>query len=74
MAISDVARRNLTQLIPFIGYPRTQLVQLTRYLTLRPGDVVLTGSAATFAPVKPGDRAEITLDGIGTRADPVRSR
>jgi 2-keto-4-pentenoate hydratase/2-oxohepta-3-ene-1,7-dioic acid hydratase in catechol pathway len=51
-----------------------QLVYLTRYLTLGPGDVVLTGAPATFAPVKPGDRAEITLDGIGTLTNPVRSR
>ena len=51
-----------------------QLVYLTRYLTLHPGDVVLTGSPATFAPVQPGDRAEITLDGIGTLANPVNGR
>lgn len=51
-----------------------QLVYLTRYLTLGPGDVVLTGAPATFAPVKPGDRTEITLDGIGTLTNPVRSR
>ena len=51
-----------------------QLVYLTRYLTLQPGDVVLTGSPATFAPVQPGDRAEITQAGIGTQANPVNGR
>jgi 2-keto-4-pentenoate hydratase/2-oxohepta-3-ene-1,7-dioic acid hydratase in catechol pathway len=51
-----------------------QLVYLTRYLTLHPGDVVLTGSPATFAPVQAGDRAEITLAGIGTLANPVNGR
>ncbi|MFC0454472.1 fumarylacetoacetate hydrolase family protein [Rhodococcus jostii] len=50
-----------------------QLVHLTRYLTLGPGDVVLTGCPFTFAPVEPGDRAEITLDGIGTLSNPVRA-
>ena len=50
-----------------------QLVHLTRYLTLGPGDVVLTGCPLTLGPVKPGDRAEITLDGIGTLANPVRA-
>ncbi|WP_237726933.1 fumarylacetoacetate hydrolase family protein [Rhodococcus jostii] len=50
-----------------------QLVHLTRYLTLGPGDVVLTGCPFTLGPVEPGDRTEITLDGIGTLANPVRA-
>ena len=51
-----------------------QLVYLTTYLTLGPGDVVLTGAPGTFVAVKPGDHAQITLGGIGTLANPVRSR
>ncbi|MET0863275.1 MAG: fumarylacetoacetate hydrolase family protein, partial [Nakamurella sp.] len=51
-----------------------QLVYLTRYLTLGPGDIVLTGAPGTFAPVKPGDLGSITLGGIGTLSNPVRSR
>jgi 2-keto-4-pentenoate hydratase/2-oxohepta-3-ene-1,7-dioic acid hydratase in catechol pathway len=51
-----------------------QLVYLTRYLTLGPGDIVLTGAPGTFAPVKPGDLGSITLGGIGTLTNPVRSR
>jgi 2-keto-4-pentenoate hydratase/2-oxohepta-3-ene-1,7-dioic acid hydratase in catechol pathway len=51
-----------------------QLVYLTRYLTLGPGDIVLTGAPGTFAPVKPGDQGSITLGGIGTLSNPVRSR
>jgi 2-keto-4-pentenoate hydratase/2-oxohepta-3-ene-1,7-dioic acid hydratase in catechol pathway len=51
-----------------------QLVYLTRYLTLGPGDIVLTGAPGTFAPVKPGDQGSITLGGIGTLFNPVRSR
>ena len=51
-----------------------QLVYLTRYLTLGPGDVVLTGAPGTFAPVKPGDVAEVSLAGIGPLANPVVSK
>jgi 2-keto-4-pentenoate hydratase/2-oxohepta-3-ene-1,7-dioic acid hydratase in catechol pathway len=48
-----------------------QLVYLTSVLTLGPGDIVLTGSPATFAPVQPGDFARITLQGIGALTNPV---
>jgi len=51
-----------------------QLVYLTRYLTLGPGDVVLTGAPGTFAPVKPGDVAEVSINGIGTLTNPVVAR
>jgi 2-keto-4-pentenoate hydratase/2-oxohepta-3-ene-1,7-dioic acid hydratase in catechol pathway len=51
-----------------------QLVYLTRYLTLGPGDVVLTGAPGTFAPVQPGDVAEVSLAGIGALANPVVAR
>ena len=51
-----------------------QLVYLTRYLTLGPGDVVLTGAPGTFAPVKPGDVAEVSIAGIGTLTNPVGAR
>lgn len=48
-----------------------QLVALTRYLTLGPGDVVLTGSPATWAAIGPGQRADITIEGIGTLSNPA---
>jgi 2-keto-4-pentenoate hydratase/2-oxohepta-3-ene-1,7-dioic acid hydratase in catechol pathway len=51
-----------------------QLVYLTSYLSLGPGDVVLTGAPGTFTPVKPGDRSEIALGGIGALSNPVRAR
>ncbi|MGG7465528.1 fumarylacetoacetate hydrolase family protein [Plantibacter sp. YIM 135347] len=48
-----------------------QLVYLTSFLTLGPGDIVLTGSPATFAPIVAGERAVITIDGIGTLTNPT---
>jgi 2-keto-4-pentenoate hydratase/2-oxohepta-3-ene-1,7-dioic acid hydratase in catechol pathway len=38
---------------------------LTRHLTLRPGDVVLTGTPWHSRPVFPGDTVEVEVDGIG---------
>ncbi len=51
-----------------------QLVYLTSYLSLGPGDIVLTGAPGTFTPVKPGDHSEIALGGIGALSNPVRAR
>lgn len=42
------------------------LAYVTRWLTLEPGDIVMTGAPRTFVAVEPGDSVEITLAGIGT--------
>lgn len=47
-----------------------QLVCLTRYLTLGPGDALLTGSPSTWATISPGQRTDITIEGIGTLSNP----
>jgi 2-keto-4-pentenoate hydratase/2-oxohepta-3-ene-1,7-dioic acid hydratase in catechol pathway len=48
-----------------------QLVYLSSHLELGPGDVVLTGSPQTAAPVEPGDNVEIRIDGLGALRNPV---
>jgi 2-keto-4-pentenoate hydratase/2-oxohepta-3-ene-1,7-dioic acid hydratase in catechol pathway len=40
-------------------------------MTLLPGDLVLTGTPAGIAPLKAGDQVDITIQGIGTLANPV---
>jgi 2-keto-4-pentenoate hydratase/2-oxohepta-3-ene-1,7-dioic acid hydratase in catechol pathway len=45
---------------------------ITAAMTLEPGDLIPTGTPAGVAPMQPGDRVEITIDGIGTLANPVR--
>jgi len=47
------------------------LVYVTQWLTLYPGDVVMTGAPNTFVAVNPGDRVDITLAGIGTLTNTV---
>lgn len=47
------------------------LVYVTAWLTLEPGDIVMTGAPGTFVAVRPGDSVEITLGGIGTLTNTV---
>ena len=47
------------------------LRHITAAMTLLPGDVIPTGTPAGVAPMKSGDRVEVTVEGIGTLANPV---
>jgi 2-keto-4-pentenoate hydratase/2-oxohepta-3-ene-1,7-dioic acid hydratase in catechol pathway len=47
------------------------LVYVTLFLTLGPGDVVLTGAPEECARIHPGDDVAITVAGLGTLANPV---
>ncbi len=38
---------------------------ISRIMTLEPGDVIATGTPAGVAPVVPGDRIEVEVEGIG---------
>jgi len=50
--------------------PYEYISAISRYITLSPGDVVWLGTDET-ATVVPGQVVEITIDGIGTLANPV---
>jgi 2-keto-4-pentenoate hydratase/2-oxohepta-3-ene-1,7-dioic acid hydratase in catechol pathway len=50
--------------------PYDYISAISRYITLSPGDVVWLGTDET-ATVVPGQVVEITIDGIGTLANPV---
>lgn len=50
------------------------LAFITRWITLRPGDVVLTGSPAGVGPMVPGDVVEVEISGIGTLRNTVLER
>jgi 2-keto-4-pentenoate hydratase/2-oxohepta-3-ene-1,7-dioic acid hydratase in catechol pathway len=49
----------------------TLLRHITAAMTLMPGDVIPTGTPAGVGPMKPGDRVEVSVEGIGTLANPV---
>ncbi len=42
------------------------LVYITRFVTLEPGDVVLTGTPDGVGPLSTGDTVEVEVEGIGT--------
>jgi 2-keto-4-pentenoate hydratase/2-oxohepta-3-ene-1,7-dioic acid hydratase in catechol pathway len=41
------------------------------FMTLDPGDIILTGTPAGVGPLQPGDRVEIDIEGIGKLQNPV---
>lgn len=43
-------------------------------MTLLPGDVILTGTPAGVGPMRPGQRVEVEIEGIGVLSNPVVSR
>lgn len=42
------------------------VADLSRFITLEPGDVILTGTPAGAPLVQPGDEVEVELEGVGT--------
>jgi 2-keto-4-pentenoate hydratase/2-oxohepta-3-ene-1,7-dioic acid hydratase in catechol pathway len=44
---------------------------VSQVMTLLPGDVILTGTPAGVGPIRPGQRVECTIEGLGTLANPV---
>jgi 2-keto-4-pentenoate hydratase/2-oxohepta-3-ene-1,7-dioic acid hydratase in catechol pathway len=50
------------------------LAYISRFLTLEPGDLVLTGTPDGVGPLQPGDVVEVTIDAIGTLQNTVVAR
>ena len=48
-----------------------QLADLSRLITLEPGDVLLTGTPAHSRPMEPGDLVEVEISGLGRLANTV---
>ena len=49
----------------------TVIEYITTFMTLLPGDVVLTGTPEGVGKLEPGDRVEVEVDGLGVLANPV---
>jgi len=47
------------------------IAHLSQYYHLRPGDLIYTGTPEGVGPVKPGDRLEGSIEGVGTIAAQV---
>jgi 2-keto-4-pentenoate hydratase/2-oxohepta-3-ene-1,7-dioic acid hydratase in catechol pathway len=44
---------------------------VSTFMTLLPGDVIMTGTPAGIGPLQPGDRVEVEIEGIGSLQNPV---
>ena len=44
---------------------------LSKYITLRPGDLIFTGTAGKTQPIQPGDHVEVELQGVGVLKNKV---
>lgn len=50
------------------------VAEISQTMTLLPGDVVLTGTPAGVAPLAPGQRVRVEIDGVGALENPVVDR
>lgn len=49
----------------------TLIEYITSFMTLLPGDVILTGTPEGVGPLARGDQVEVEVDGVGTLSNPV---
>ncbi len=63
-----VQEGNTGELLWSIAY---MLADLSRLITLEPGDILLSGTPANSRPVEPGDLVEVEVDGVGRLSNRV---
>ncbi len=51
--------------------PVTLVRFVSRVMTLLPGDIITTGTPAGVSPLRPGDRVEVDVEGVGVLENPV---
>ena len=44
---------------------------ISQHVTLRPGDLVYSGTTGSTSPMKPGDTVEVEISSIGVLRNPV---
>ena len=75
-SLTTRVRINGTQMVEFrtndmiFGVER-YIAEITKYMTLHPGDVIWMGTEGSNADMKAGDVCEVELDQIGTLRNPV---
>jgi len=51
----------------------TLVAYISSVMTLEPGDLIFTGTPAGVGPLKPGDRVDVEVDGLGGISNPVKA-
>ena len=67
----EIRQRGRTSEMVFT--PAALVAFVSKTITLLPGDVVLTGTPSGVGPLRPGDRVEVEVEGIGVLRNPVAS-
>jgi 2-keto-4-pentenoate hydratase/2-oxohepta-3-ene-1,7-dioic acid hydratase in catechol pathway len=44
---------------------------ISQHVTLHPGDLIFTGTPGTTSAIRPGDKVEVEIEGVGTLVNPV---
>jgi 2-keto-4-pentenoate hydratase/2-oxohepta-3-ene-1,7-dioic acid hydratase in catechol pathway len=44
---------------------------ISQHVTLQPGDLIFTGTSGKTSAIKPGDKEEVEIEGVGTLTNPV---
>lgn len=70
--VNGVVRQQASTRIMVFDVPML-LQYITAFMTLEPGDVVLTGTPSGVSPLAAGDVVSVAVDGIGELANPVAS-
>lgn len=47
------------------------IAHVSRFMTLEPGDLILTGTPSGVGPVQPGDVMTVEIEGLGSLSNPV---
>lgn len=65
----DVRQQSTTALMVY-SIPRI-IAHVARFMTLEPGDLILTGTPSGIGPVQPGDVMTVEIEGLGSISNPV---
>ena len=62
--VNGAVRQNGTTADLLFSVPAI-IAYLSRYMTLLPGDMIMTGTPAGVGPIQVGDTIEVEIEGIG---------
>lgn len=68
--VNDQARQDSTTDLMIYSIGRI-IAHISAFLTLEPGDLILTGTPAGVGPVQPGDVMTVEIEGLGSLVNPV---
>lgn len=68
--VNGAVRQQSTTALMVYSIPRI-IAHVSRFMTLEPGDLILTGTPSGIGPVQPGDVMTVEIEGLGSISNPV---